>query len=47
MDGDEEAKCEGENVEMNVEFCCCSVAKSCLTLQPHGLLHPRLGVLES
>ena len=22
MDGDEEAKCEGENVEMNVEFCC-------------------------
>ena len=22
--------------------CCCSVAKSCLTLQPHGLQHPRL-----
>ena len=22
--------------------CCCSVAKLCLTLQPHGLQHPRL-----
>ena len=25
---------------------CCSVAKSCLTLQPHGLQHTRLPVLH-
>ena len=28
-------------------FCCCSVAKLCLTLQPHGLQHARLFALHT
>ena len=29
------------NIKVN-HLCCCSAAKSCLTLQPHGLQHTRL-----
>ena len=29
-------------VTNEVNCCCCSVAKSCLTLRPHGLQHARL-----
>ena len=33
--------CDENNLTI-LPFCCYSFAKSCLTLQPHGLQHPRL-----
>ena len=33
-------------IKIYVNFCCCSVTKSCLSLQPHGLQHARLPVYQ-
>ena len=41
-----ESEAQGEQStlrnSLGLEFCCCSVTKSCLTLQLYGLQHPRL-----
>ena len=42
----EEEKQDWEQRQVLILCCCCSVAKLCLTLQPHGLQHSRLSVLH-